>query len=230
MNEKLIRNLELLGIVSLLSYTAAVVFSPLMGPGYNWKAQAVSDLSAESAPSRTLWTQLSAGYMPCGIVCVTVCCVAVKGRYNRIVRVGVYLFAAMSWVSTVGYTMFPLTAAGLSGQFQDVMHLVVTAAVVLLSLSSLAMIAFGGLAQKGFPSLGWWALAALTLMMTGAVGTAMVPPAFFGIPERFSVFAAAGFTAALGVCPPESSKFQSRRQKFSPAETRIVSAGENFMD
>ena len=35
MNEKLIRNLELLGIVSLLSYTAAVVFSPLMDPGYN---------------------------------------------------------------------------------------------------------------------------------------------------------------------------------------------------
>ena len=213
MNEKLIRNLELLGIVSLLSYTAAVVFSPLMGPGYNWKAQAVSDLSAESAPSRTLWIQLSAGYMPCGIVCVTVCCAAVKGRYNRIVRMGVYLFAAMSWVSTVGYTMFPLTAAGLSGQFQDVMHLVVTAAVVLLSLSSLAMIAFGGLAQKGFPSLGWWALAALTLMMTGAVGTAMVPPAFFGIPERFSVFAAAGFTAALGVCLHRDSRQQAAANK-----------------
>ena len=32
----------LLGIVSLLSYTAAVVFSPLAYPGYNWMAQAVS--------------------------------------------------------------------------------------------------------------------------------------------------------------------------------------------
>lgn len=30
----------LLGIVSLLSYTAAVVFSPLAYPGYNWMAQA----------------------------------------------------------------------------------------------------------------------------------------------------------------------------------------------
>lgn len=29
----------LLGIVSLLSYTAAVVFSPLAYPGYNWMAQ-----------------------------------------------------------------------------------------------------------------------------------------------------------------------------------------------
>ena len=213
MNEKLARHLGWLGLVSLLSYAAAVIFSPLAYPGYDWMAQAVSDLSADTAPSRVLWNQLGALYMPCGIVCVTVCCAAVKGRYNRIVRVGVYLFAAMSWVSTVGYTMFPLTAAGLSGQFQDVMHLVVTAAVVLLSLSSLAMIAFGGLVQKGFPSLGWWALAALTLMMTGAVGTAMVPPAFFGIPERFSVFAAAGFTAALGVCLHRDSRQQAAANK-----------------
>jgi len=48
----------LLGIVSFLSYTAAVVFSPLDYPGYNWMAQAVSDLSASNAPSLGLWNQL----------------------------------------------------------------------------------------------------------------------------------------------------------------------------
>jgi hypothetical protein len=31
----------LLGIVALLSYTVAVVFSPLAYPGYHWMAQAV---------------------------------------------------------------------------------------------------------------------------------------------------------------------------------------------
>jgi len=36
----------LLGPVSLISYTVAVVFSPLAYPGYNWLSQAVSDLSA----------------------------------------------------------------------------------------------------------------------------------------------------------------------------------------
>lgn len=46
----LIQKLGLLGLVSLLSYTAAVVFSPLAYPGYDWMAQAVSDLSA-AAPS-----------------------------------------------------------------------------------------------------------------------------------------------------------------------------------
>ncbi|MCI6868814.1 MAG: DUF998 domain-containing protein, partial [Lachnospiraceae bacterium] len=102
MNEKLIRKLGLLGIVSLLSYIAAVVLSPLAYPGYNWISQAVSDLSADSAPSRVLWNQLGAFYMPCGIVCVTMCCVTIKEHYNRVLRMGVYLFAIMNWISAVG--------------------------------------------------------------------------------------------------------------------------------
>ena len=38
MNEKLARHLGWLGLVSLLSYTAAVVFSPLAYPVYDWMA------------------------------------------------------------------------------------------------------------------------------------------------------------------------------------------------
>ena len=48
----------LLGIVAFLSYTAAVVFSPLAYPGYNWMAQAVSDLSTANAPSLRLWNRM----------------------------------------------------------------------------------------------------------------------------------------------------------------------------
>ena len=49
----------ILGIVSFLSYTAAVIFAPTAYPGYQWLGQAVSDLSAANAPSRTLWNQLA---------------------------------------------------------------------------------------------------------------------------------------------------------------------------
>ena len=208
MNEKLARNLGWLGLVSLLSYTAAVVFSPLAYPGYDWMAQAVSDLSADAAPSRVLWNRLGALYMPCGIVCVPLCCVTIRDHFNRVVRAGVYLFALMNWISAVGYAMFPLTRAGISGQLQDVMHLVVTAAVVLLSIASLTLIVYGGLRQRSCPALGGWALAALCLMIAGALGTAAVPRAYFGIPERFSVFACAGFTAVLGIAQSRGWKRQ----------------------
>ena len=77
MKKALTQKLGLLGIVSFLSYTAAVVFAPLAYPGYNWLAQAVSDLSAANAPSLALWNQLSALYNVCEVVCVTVVCIGI---------------------------------------------------------------------------------------------------------------------------------------------------------
>ena len=132
-----IQKLGLLGVVSFLSYTAAVVFAPLAYPGYNWMAQAVSDLSAANAPSLMLWNQLSALYNACEVVCVTVVCIGIQGQKTKLLRIGIYLFAIMEWISAVGYRMFPLSDSGYTGAFQDVMHMVTTALVVLLSIVSL---------------------------------------------------------------------------------------------
>jgi len=200
MKKTLINYLGLLGIISLLSYTAAVVFSPLAYPGYNWMAQAVSDLSADNAPSNRLWHQLASLYGVCGLVCVMSVCVFVQDTLNRPLRIGIYLFAAMNWVSVVGYTVFPLSEGGMAGaSFQDSMHLAVTALVVALSIASLVVIMVGGYRRRACRSLAGWATLALLVMMIGAVGAQVAPKAYFGIPERFSVFAATGFNAVLGV-------------------------------
>ena len=53
--KSLLNDCGLLGVVAFLSYTAAVVFSPLAYPGYDWMTQAVSDLSASNVPSLHLW-------------------------------------------------------------------------------------------------------------------------------------------------------------------------------
>lgn len=105
----------LLGIVSLLSYTAVVVFSPLAYPGYNWMAQAV------------------------------------------------------------------------------------TALVVLLSIASLTVIIIAGARDKSCRSYRVCAAVALGMMLVGALGMKIVPAEYFGVVERFSVFAATGFNAALGL-------------------------------
>ena len=140
MKKSLVQKLGLLGIVSFLSYTAAVVFAPLAYPGYHRMAQAVSDLSAANAPSLALWNQLSALYNVCEVVCVTVVCLGIQGKKTKLLRIGIYLFAVMEWISAVGYRMFPLSDSGYAGAFQDVMHMVVTALAVLLSIVSLTVI------------------------------------------------------------------------------------------
>ena len=199
MKKPLIQKLGLLGVASFLSYTAAVVCAPLAYPGYSWMAQAVSDLSAANAPSLALWNQLSALYNACEVVCATVVCVGIQGRKTRLLRTGVYLFAVMEWVSAVGYRMFPLSDSGYAGAFQDVMHMAVTAVVVLLSIVSLGIIIAAGVRSRECRSYGICAAIALGLMLVGALGMKLAPAAYFGVVERCSVFAATGFNAALGL-------------------------------
>lgn len=202
MHKKLINLLGLTGVISLISYTAAVCFSPLAYEGYNWLSQAVSDLSAEDAPSRRLWEQLAAFYNVCSVVCTTCVSVYISGNKTgtRLFRAGVYLFTVMDWISNIGYKMFPLTDSGKNiDTFQEIMHIAVTAAVVLLSIVSLLLIIIAGFKKAGIRSLGVWAAAALGMMFVGAIGQAVVPKEYFGVAERFSVFAAVGFDAVLGV-------------------------------
>lgn len=199
MKKTLPQKLSLLGVVSFLSYAAAVAFSPLAYPGYNWMAQAVSDLSAANAPSLALWNQLSSLYNACELVSVMMVCVALQGRKSRLLRAGVYVFAAMEWVSAVGFRMFPLSASGYAGSFQDQMHLLATGLVVALSIASLTMIIIAGIRERSCRSYGVCAGIALGMMLVGALGMQLVPAAYFGVVERFSVFAATGFNAALGI-------------------------------
>lgn len=190
----------LLGVVSLLSYTAAVLFSPLAYPGYNWIAQPVSDLSAANAPSKILWSQLAAPYGVCGMISVMMVSVFIQDKLNRLLRTGIYLFAAMNWISCLGYAVFLPSDSGYAGTAQDFFHVfVVTPLVVLFSVVSLTVIIIGGIRNNCYQSLAIWAGAALLLMLLGAAGVALAPIEYFGIPERFSVFAATGFNAVLGI-------------------------------
>lgn len=189
----------LLGIVALLSYTAAVVFSPLAYPGYNWRAQAVSDLSATNAPSLRLWNQLSSLYNICTLICAMMVCAGIQGKGSRLLRTGIYLFTAMEWISAVGFSVFPLSDSGYAGTFQDKMHILSTILVVLLSIVSLVILIIAGVKRKEYRSFGVFAGIALGMMLVGALGMNIVPKEYFGVVERFSVFAAVGYNAVLGI-------------------------------
>ena len=201
MNRKWINRIGITGLLALVSYTAAVLFSPIAYPGYNWMEQAVSDLSAQNAPSKMLWNQLASIYNICSVVCVTCVSVYVADEKisSKLFRLGIHLFTLMNWISGVGYTMFPLTDGGKEiASIQESMHIVVTVLVVLLSIASLVILITAGYRKDGIRSIGKWAFVALLMMIIGSLGTGIVPPQYFGIAERFSTFAAVGFNAILG--------------------------------
>lgn len=210
-----LRHLGIFGVISLLSYTAMVVFSPLAYPGYDWLSMAVSDLSADGAPSQALAEQLNALFGPCGIVSVMAVCVAVRRFGRKAFRLGIYFFAAMEWITVVGYKMFPLSQGEDMAAFQNIMHIVVTALVVLFSVVSLVLIAIGG--RKTIPSLSIWAVVCFAAMLIGAIGTGVMPKAVFGLFERFSTFSAVIFNAVLGVYLLKD-KFE--KQEFTDKEKK----------
>ena len=224
MKKTLIQKLGLLGVISFLSYAAAVIFSPLAYPGYNRLAQAVSDLSAANAPSLALWNRLTAFYNVCETLCITVVCIGLQGKKTRLLRVGVYLFAAMEAISAIGFRAFPLSDSGYAGTFQDVMHIITTAIVVLLSIGSLAVIIAAGIKSKSCRSYGICAAIALGMMLVGALGMKIVPAAYFGVVERFSVFAATGFNAALGLhlfCDKEFDENPPKQEETAANQDKI---------
>lgn len=193
-----LKHLGIFGVISLLSYTAMVAFSPLAYPGYDPLSMAVSDLSAVGAPSKALAEQLNALFGPCAVVSVMAVCVGTAQCRSKLFKAGIGFFAVMEWITVVGYKMFPLVQGEDMSTFQNVMHIVVTALVVLFSVTSLVLIAVGG-KKESIPSLSIWAIVCLAAMMIGAVGTGAMPKSVFGIFERLSTFSAVIFNAVLGM-------------------------------
>ena len=126
-------------------------------------------------------------------------CLGMQKIETRLLRSGIYLFTIMEWVSAVGFGMFPLSDSGYAGTFQDQMHIFSTVIVVLLSIISLILIIVAGIKNRSCRFYEIFAGIALGMMMIGAFGMNIVPKEYFGIVERFSVFAATGFQAVLGM-------------------------------
>ena len=190
-------HLGIFGSLSLLSYGAMVLFSPLAYPGYDWMSMAVSDLSAVGAPSRELAAQLNSLFGPCAVVSIMAVCVAIRNCEEKLLRSGVYLFAVMEWLGTVGYGCFPWISDAQGTNIQNIIHILVTVFVVLLSIVSMSMIIFGT-RKSNLKSLGIWSLVCLFVMFAGATGTNVFPKNVFGIFERMSTFSAVIFNAVLG--------------------------------
>jgi len=202
-NESIKYWLLICGILNAVFYLLHDCIGARFYPGYNWMAQAVSDLTATDAPSRLIASELTKihGFFSC-VACTLICISAKvlwKEASEKILRLGLYLFVAMHWISAIGYSLFTLTGSGYDGSFQSFVHVyVITVLVVLLSIVSLILIAVGGF-KSGNKVLAWCAVVAFLLMFLGAAGSAAVPRAFFGIVERFSTYSAVCFTAVIAV-------------------------------
>lgn len=200
-NKNIINYFGILGILSFVSYLGAVIFAPLAYPDYNWMSQAVSDLSANGAPSVQLWNSLASIYNTFSVTVMIISSLVVyKSSYNRFIKIGIYTYTIMNVISSIGYSMFPLSEAGYASKFQDIMHVyVVTILVVLLSIVGLVLLIIGGVRKNGDKLLFISSIVCLNFMMLGAILSNAVSKNLFGLFERFSTLSGTSFLAVIGV-------------------------------
>ena len=119
-------------------------------------------------------SQLNSLFGPCGLVSIMAVCLSMVYVKLKLLKTGVYLFAAMEWVCSVGYTMFLWS----ENSFQNFMHLAVTVMVAVLSVVSLVVI-FIVASKEELNSLSIWALIFFLMMLTGSLGMNVFPPFFW---------------------------------------------------
>ena len=198
-NKKLINWLCLSGVISIIFYLLHDIIGAMNYPGYNWMSQAVSDLTSTDAPSFVVASGFVTVYKILNCLCCALLCILIKKEDKKTLRLGVYLFSIMNFISAIGYALFPLSSAGYDGSIQSFIHVyILTALVVILSIISLILIAIGSFKSK-YKLLGVLAIISLVLMFIGAVGSANVSKDIFGIVERFSTYSAVVFTGILGI-------------------------------
>ena len=200
-NKKLINWLCLTGIISVIFYLLHDIFGAMNYPGYNWMSQAVSDLTATDSPSFVIASGFVTVYKILNCLCCALLCILIKNEKKKTLRLGVYLFSIMNFISAIGYALFPLSSVGYDGSVQSFIHVyILTAIVVILSIISLILIAVGSLKGKvKHKILGIFAIVSLVLMFVGTVGSQNVSKEIFGVFERFSTYSAVAFTGILGI-------------------------------
>ena len=172
-----------LAVIAIISYFIHILLGYLYYEGYNPLSQAISDLTAEDSPVKSIARVFSNLYGFFSVCAMILLLLKVKDFKHKKLKLGVIIFTIMITMSAIGFAFFPLSEAGYAGTFKDIMHMVITFFVVILTLISLVLfiIAFKSVYQ-------WISIITLTLILLSAILMAFIPNNYFGVLERVSVY------------------------------------------
>jgi hypothetical protein len=219
------------GLVSSVLYVATDVLGALRYPGYRYRDQWFSELTAQGAPTRTLMVALNG--IPYRVL-VTAFGVGVwsAARRQRSARTTGALLIGYAVFGVAGGVAFPMKprealAAG-EGTLRNTMHIPATAA---MSLSLVLAMGVGAtLLGKRFRSYSYGtiltvlAFGALTSLQAGRI-EAGEPTPWAGIEERVNIYATMLWLAVLAIALSRAEGIIVRRRSEKPSATaRTVQA------
>jgi len=191
--------ISLFGLISVGFYFLHIVFGNIFYEGYNPLAQAISDLTADSSPSKNIARIFSMFYGVFSVIFSIGFFAYLKGKINKIITIASFTFFSMNIISFFGYTFFPLSESGYAGTFQDIMHMIVTILVVIFTIISLVLFCIGFLKTKEYKCIGVISIFTLFLLVLGVILINILPSEYFGIAQRVNVYSIIIYTGILSL-------------------------------
>jgi hypothetical protein len=182
------------GILSSLLYVGATILGALQWKGYDWTTRSVSELFALDAPSRPL---VATAFLVYGVLMIAFGVgVWMSAGHKRSLRILGGLLVRYTLVGLPGPLFFSMHTMVRGGGAQgmapsDVMHIILTAALVLLILFSTGV----GATAFGTPFRLYSIGTLLVVLVFGALAgvqsgqmAANLPTPWMGVEERLNIF------------------------------------------
>lgn len=197
---KIVRKALLIcGILSSLLYVGTDILAAMQWEGYSYTSQAVSELQAIGAPTRSLVVLLFTIY---GVLVIAFGLGILLTDSRKRARFTGILLIGYGIVGQVVLLFFPMHLRGAEGTISDIMHATLTGVTVLFIL---LYIGFGAtLHGKRFRlySIGTILILILFGVLAGLDGprvAAQLPTPWLGITERINIFASMLWVLVLAI-------------------------------
>jgi hypothetical protein len=177
------------GILSVIFYTLHVVLGGMLWQDYNHITQAISDLTAAGAPDYELLRILTTIYGYLALLFSIVLLKLLWEHVSVLVKTGLVLLFIMEFCSSIGYGLFPLNEE--TAVFQNTMHILVTAFVVLCAIGSMFFTGIGFIKTPGLKKLGIYTVISGVIITLSGAGTGIITGLgfqFIGLIERVNIF------------------------------------------
>ena len=143
-----------LGMIGVVAYMIHIILGNILWPEYNPITTDISSLTADGAPNSSLLRIFTTIYGICMILFTLGMIVKSLKKYHLATRVGYTILLGMEVISLFGYSALPLVGDKTVMNFQNMMHIAVTVAVVITTISSAFTLAYGYLSQEKMKNLG----------------------------------------------------------------------------
>lgn len=201
--KKKLRLLSLSGAIGVAFYTAHVIIGGFLWDGYSHVRQTISELTATGAPNADFLRVLTAVY---GLLLVifAICTYVIfrKKKLSKISILGAFLLIIMEFFSFAGYSLFPLDQAGSLADFQNIMHIIVTAVVVICTIASSYCIGIGLMRSSRHRKIGVFIFICAIIITVSGIMTPVIMAnklLISGLTERINIFSLQTWIFALSV-------------------------------